>query len=208
MKNNLLIWDLETSGLDFASSKVLEIGALIVDKSGNKTEKRWLLDNKIDIPKEASDINGITNEVIEKEGKDPKKCLLEFLPHFKDCDVNITHNGIKFDIPFLIIYTSKVLNFTEEEKQELYSLVRGTAYDTAVPIKSEKIGLKIDKDESFIAFAERVMSVRAYGVLYNLAICCDELGIDRSKVVQHRALSDVYLTHLVYESLQGRQIKN
>jgi DNA polymerase III epsilon subunit-like protein len=61
--------------------------------------------------------------------------------------------------------------------------------------------LKQQEGESFIDFAERVMSVKAYGVKYSLGLCCDEVGIDRKDVKQHRALGDVFLTHALFKKI-------
>ena len=45
------------------------------------------------------------------------------------------------------------------------------------------------------------MNTFAKGVKYNVAICCEELGVDRTGITQHRALGDCELTHEIYKKL-------
>ena len=194
-----IVWDLETSGFVAPACSILEIGCFIV--RGEEIErKHWVLDNKIEIPERIIEITGITPEIIEKEGRDPKECLEEFLPLFKNCTKNITHNGIRFDIPFLTNYAASVLGWDDEQKENVVSLLRLTAYDTAVEVKAKKLDMSMMDDEHFINFADRVMSVRARGVKFNLGLCVEELGI-KLDLVQHRAMADVELTHEVYKKI-------
>lgn len=194
-----IVFDIETTGFVAPACSILEIGCFIV--RGKEIErKHWVLDNKIEIPERIIEITGITPEIIEKEGRDPKECLEEFLPLFKNCTKNITHNGIRFDIPFLTNYAASVLGWDDEQKENVVSLLRLTAYDTAVEVKAKKLDMSMMDDEHFINFADRVMSVRARGVKFNLGLCVEELGI-KLDLVQHRAMADVELTHEVYKKI-------
>lgn len=195
---DLIVWDLETTGFVAPEAKILEIGCFIV-KDGTVEQKHWVLNNQCDIPEKITELTGITKEIIEAEGRDPKECLLEFLPLFKRCKKNVTHNGVRFDIPFLLDYSAHVLEFTPEQKMATTNLIRSTAHDTAVEFKAKRLELQPFFRESYIQFADRVMSVRAYGLKFNLGLCCDEAQIDRTGIVQHRALADVDLTYRLYQ---------
>jgi len=195
---DLMIWDLETTGLVAPEAKILEIGAFIV-RGGDIEVKHWVLDNKCDIPEEIIKITGITPEIIEKEGRDPKECIAEFLPYFKEAKTNVTHNGIKFDIPFLIDYAVDLMGYTEVNKKAITELINTNAFDTAVYFKARKLHMQQGKNESFLSFAKRVMGVRAYGIKYNLGLCCDEMKIEKG--VQHRAIADVDLTYKLYKAI-------
>lgn len=195
---DLIIWDLETSGFVAPKDKVLEIGCAVV--IGEVCEyKHWVLNNEIEIPEKITEITGITKAIIDAEGKDPKACLIEFLPLFKRCKKNVTHNGVRFDIPFITDYAVDVMGWSGEQRATVLALIESTAFDTAVHFKSGKLGMKQRDDEHFISFANRVMNARVGGVKFNLGLCCDEIGVDRSNVVQHRALADVSLTHELYK---------
>lgn len=67
--------------------------------------------------------------------------------------------------------------------------------------KAMKLGFVREPDECMTGFAGRIMGFRAFGVKYNVGACCDELGIDRTSVVQHRAGADVYLTNEIFKKL-------
>lgn len=194
-----IVWDLETTGFVAPESKILEIGCFII--RGDEIErKHWVLDNNIEIPEKIIEITGITPEIIAAEGRDPAECLNEFLPLFKNCEKNITHNGIRFDIPFLTAFAASVLGWDEKQTEAVTSLLRLTAFDTAVHFKAKKLNMEPMEKEHFVNFADRVMEIRAYGVKYNLGLCVEELGITLD-VKQHRAMGDVELTHEVYKKI-------
>lgn len=195
-----IVWDLETSGLDGSKDKILEIGMFMVADGEVTTSRRWVLNHGIAIPEHITAINGMCKEIMDTEGQDPKKCLQEFLSFVNNSKANLTHNGIKFDIGFLVENCSQILEMTIGDVEKLRSHLENTAIDTAVIFKADLHGFKRQWNETFHQFAKRVMEAVLRGK-YNLGVCCDELGIDRSTVTQHRALGDVQLTHEVFKKL-------
>ncbi len=209
MKNikdiSYIVWDLETTGFVAPECRILEIGCFVVN--GDKVErKHWVLDNNIEIPEKIVEITGITQDIIDAEGRNPKECLLEFLPYFKRCKQNVTHNGIRFDIPFIVNYAEDVLDFTSKQKEQTAELLNSTAFDTATHYKANQLGMTQNRNESFVEFSNRVMGMKIYGLKFNLGLVCDEMGVDRSNIVQHRAMADVELTHEIYKKLRRLQI--
>ncbi len=198
-----IVWDLETTGFIAPPCKILEIGCFIVYESGTIEEKHWVLNNQCEIPEKIIEITGITKEIIEAEGRDPKECLMEFLPLFKESKMNITHNGISFDIPFLTNFAADLLGWTEVQKTATKLLIESKSFDTAVRFKADKLGMSREPEETFIQFAKRVMSIRAYGIKYNLGLCCEESGVNMTDIVQHRAMADVYLTNEIYKTVKS-----
>lgn len=197
-----IVFDLETTGFVAPEAKILEIGCFIM-QGGILTEKHWVFQNNCEIPEKITEITGITKEIIDKEGRDPKECLKEFLPLFKKAKKNITHNGIKFDIPFLVAYAADVMGYFPQETEAVTKLIRSKSFDTAVHFKADKLGLKPKAGEKFMHFADRVMSTWAKGIKFNLGLCCDEIGIDRTNIIQHRAMADVHLTHEIYKKIHN-----
>ena len=63
----IIFFDLETTGINIAKDRIVEISILKVYPNGNKESKTWLVNPEIEIPKEASDIHGITNERVVME---------------------------------------------------------------------------------------------------------------------------------------------
>ena len=199
-KNHMVIvWDLETTGFVAPKAKILEIGCFII-RGGEIERKHWVLDNKCEIPEKITEITGITQEIIDEEGRDPAECLNEFLPLFRECDQNITHNGIKFDIPFLTDYAADVLGWDDKGKEAAKNTMRKTAYDTAVCVKAKKLNMERAEGETFVQFGDRVMRVFAKGVFFNLAVSLEEAGIELD-LVAHRAMADVEMTYELYKKI-------
>jgi len=195
---NYIVWDLETDGFDGNKNHILEIGMFSIRSGEVVSENRWVLNHNIEISEEITNINGMTKAIIDAEGMDPKKGLEEFLEYVKSADANITHNGIKFDIPFLVNHVKVVLEWDEEKLTKLTDHLNKTSIDTAMMFKGNMHSIKRMWNETFYQYAKRVGDAILRGK-YNLGVCCDELGIDRSKITQHRALGDVELTNEIYK---------
>lgn len=99
LKKPIVFFDLETTGINIGTDKIVEISILKVFPNGNKESKTWLVNPEIEIPKEASDIHGITNEqvVTEPTFKELAPQINELIA---DCDL-AGFNSNRFDIPLL-----------------------------------------------------------------------------------------------------------
>ena len=95
----IVFFDLETTGINIAKDKVVEISILKVFPNGNKESKTWLVNPEIEIPKEASDIHGITNEKVVTEPTF-KELASEINAMIADADL-AGFNSNRFDIPLL-----------------------------------------------------------------------------------------------------------
>lgn len=199
-----IVWDLETTGFVAPECKILEIGAFLIWDNGEIEKKHWVLDNKVEIPQNIIEITGITPEIIAAEGRDPEECLKEFVAYLIMAKQNVTHNGIKFDIPFLLGTVGDVLKFDDAHKKELEEMLRSKAFDTAARFKGDKLGTIQYPDETFVQYADRVMSQKVFGLKFNLGVCCDHYGIDRTNIIQHRALGDVELTHKLFNKFMQK----
>ena len=95
----IVFFDLETTGINIAKDRIVEISILKVYPNGNKEGKTWLVNPEIEIPKEASDIHGITNERVVTEPT--FKELAKEIGHLiEGCDL-AGFNSSRFDIPLL-----------------------------------------------------------------------------------------------------------
>ena len=202
--DSYVVWDLETSGFDGTKDKVLEIGMFKVENNEVVDRKRWVLNHGIEIPEKITEINGMTKEICDTEGQEPKKCLEEFIEEIRYSNANITHNGVKFDIIFLTDQVKEILQWDEERVNNLRKKLEHTSIDTAMLFKAHITNNPRIWNESAINFYKRVGEQIARGK-YNLGVCCDELNIDRSKITQHRALGDVELTNLVFKAMLEKE---
>ncbi|MDX1829141.1 MAG: 3'-5' exonuclease [Lutibacter sp.] len=95
----IVFFDLETTGINIATDRIVEIALLKVYPNGNKESKTWLVNPEMDIPKESSDIHGITNEKVANEPTF-KELAPEISKIIDGCDLS-GFNSNRFDIPLL-----------------------------------------------------------------------------------------------------------
>ncbi|MFI5151549.1 MAG: exonuclease domain-containing protein [Bacteroidia bacterium] len=100
LKRPIAFFDLETTGVNVASDRIVEIAILRIMPGGEKEMKLRRINPGIPIPLESSLIHGIYDKDVENEStfKSIGKSLAEFL---KDCDLG-GYNSNKFDIPVLM----------------------------------------------------------------------------------------------------------
>lgn len=194
-----IVWDLETTGLDQKTCHIVEIGAVQVVGGQIAQTYKWILDNDIVISEESIAIHGITNEMVAEEGRDPKQCMNEFLEVLNPGNqTNITHNGYRFDIPWLVHHAIALCG---GDADHLRTLLHDSMIDTAAMVKGAKLGLPRGYNESTKQYAARVMDIIAKGVKYNVTQTCEEMGIDMDGITTHRAGGDVLLTNEIYKRL-------
>ena len=95
---NLAVFDLETTGLDADSDRIVEIGALKICNGKVLEEYETLVDPERDFPIEAQKVSGITPDMLE--GKpNIEKVLPDFLKFIDGC-ILVAHNA-NFDMGFI-----------------------------------------------------------------------------------------------------------
>ncbi len=99
LKNPIVFFDLETTGLNVAQDRIVEIGILKVHVDGKEESKTFKVNPEMPIPKESSDIHGITDEDVKDcpTFKEVGKTLAKFM---EGCDI-AGFNSNKFDVPLL-----------------------------------------------------------------------------------------------------------
>ncbi|MDD3772665.1 MAG: 3'-5' exonuclease [Weeksellaceae bacterium] len=96
----LCVFDLETTGINVGSDRIVEISVLKIFPNGNKESKTLRVNPGIPIPKEASDVHGITNEDVANEPVF-KEIAPQIWEIMKDSDW-AGYNSNRFDVPLLI----------------------------------------------------------------------------------------------------------
>jgi DNA polymerase-3 subunit epsilon len=99
LKNPILFFDIESTGLNVASDRIVEISALKLMPNGDQELKTRRLNPTIPISPEAQKIHGISNEDVADcpTFKEVAKSLANWM---SGCDF-AGYNAIKFDIPLL-----------------------------------------------------------------------------------------------------------
>ena len=95
----ICFFDLETTGIDVAKDRIVEISIFKVFPNGNKESKTWLVNPTIPIPAFATAVHGITNEKVANEPTF-KELASQVYAMIKDSDL-AGFNSDRFDIPLL-----------------------------------------------------------------------------------------------------------
>ncbi|MCP1996555.1 3'-5' exonuclease [Flavobacterium sp. HSC-61S13] len=95
----ICFFDLETTGVDVAKDRIVEISILKVFPNGNKESRTWLVNPERPIPAETSAIHGITDEKVANEPTF-KQLAAQVYNMIKDSDL-AGFNSDRFDIPLL-----------------------------------------------------------------------------------------------------------
>lgn len=99
LEKPIVFFDLETTGVNIATDRIVEIAILKVFPNGNKESKTWLVNPEIEIPQGATDVHGITNEKVVTEPTF-KELANEVSKMIEGCDL-AGFNSNRFDIPLL-----------------------------------------------------------------------------------------------------------
>lgn len=100
LRRPLAFIDLETTGVNVSSDRIVEICILKLLPGGNKEMKTWRVNPGMPIPKSSTDIHGITDEDIKDAPRFSE--LAPAIQKFLDnCDI-AGYNSNKFDVPLLV----------------------------------------------------------------------------------------------------------
>ena len=99
LKNPVVFLDLETTGVNIVTDRVVEVAMLKILPDGREEELQMRINPEIPIPEEASRIHGIYDEDVKNAPtfKEVAKNLAKFL---EGCDLG-GFNSNRFDIPLL-----------------------------------------------------------------------------------------------------------
>ncbi|HNF38878.1 MAG TPA: 3'-5' exonuclease [Chitinophagaceae bacterium] len=100
LKKPLAFIDLETTGINLGIDRIVEIAIVKIMADGTKSVKRKLVNPEMPIPKAASDVHGITDDMV-KDAPTFKQVAPELKQMLDGCDL-AGFNSNRFDIPLLM----------------------------------------------------------------------------------------------------------
>lgn len=100
LKNPLVFFDLETTGINISQDRIVELAMLKVMPNGDTEKKVQLVNPTVPIPEESAMIHGIRDEDVKDKPtfKELAKNLAKFL---EGCDLG-GYNIVRFDVPLLV----------------------------------------------------------------------------------------------------------
>jgi DNA polymerase III epsilon subunit-like protein len=202
-----LVIDLETTGLPDRSGReeyVTQFGYAVV-------QDRKITDNYATLLKtppgwinpEAASVTGITDEMIQKDGREPAEFyhqLISIFELFRNSDaLFVGHNVAKFDGPFLEAdFAHHGLGFRFKQDEFI---------DTGMMFKASQLFASPADAESLGAFFHRVSKIRSRAK-WKLTYAMTQLGLDMKYGIDlsaaHDAGFDCKMTHLLLEDLRQR----
>ena len=99
LKKPICFFDLETTGVNIATDRIVEISILKIFPNGNKESHTWRVNPEMPIPAETSAIHGITDDMVANEPTF-KELAPKVYALIKDCDLG-GFNSNRFDSPLL-----------------------------------------------------------------------------------------------------------
>ncbi len=118
----LAVFDIESTGLNPRTDRVIELAVVRLDPGGGRTERTWLLNPGVPIPVESTAIHGITDEMVRDAPRFEEKAA-EILDFFRDCDLG-GFGLSKLDIPILEEEFSRCGMFFNAPGRRLFDALR------------------------------------------------------------------------------------
>jgi DNA polymerase III subunit epsilon len=183
---NLAVFDLETTGLDVREARIVTATVATIDQNGQVQDLReWLVNPGIEIPQVASDVHGVTTEMAERDGMEPKVAVAEIV------ELLALHNQTMPLVAFNAPYDFSILQ-AEAVRYHLRALEPKPVIDPLVldkqvdryrkgkrnlGVMSEHYGIKLDDAHNSTADA-----VAAGRIAQQLARKFAELSIDANEL--------------------------
>jgi len=99
LRNPLIFFDLETTGINIVSDRIVEISYLKVYPNGEEESKTRRINPEMPIPPQATEVHGITDEDV-KDAPTFKSIAKSLASQMEGCDL-AGYNSNRFDIPLL-----------------------------------------------------------------------------------------------------------
>src|SRR5215216_2802103 len=100
LKKPLAFIDIEATGTNVSTDRIVEIAIVKTLPEGNRTVKRKIVNPQIPIPQVCIDMHGITNEMV-KDAPVFKQIAQEIKQFLDGCDL-ACYNAYRLDIPLLL----------------------------------------------------------------------------------------------------------
>ena len=92
--------DLETTGINISSDRIVELAIIRISPDGTRQVKRKLINPRMPIPASSTAVHGITDEMV-KDAPTFKQVANEIKQFLEHCDLG-GYNSNRFDIPMLV----------------------------------------------------------------------------------------------------------
>ena len=179
---NLIVFDTETSGVDVLEDRIVQLYIGVYTKHGEPVQSfEWFINPGVEVPKEASDVHGFSNEFLKENGIDPAVALGQAIKVFRTYwkDVWVAYN-LAFDLSILHA-----------------EMVRHGVADRFGPVVADKVRLF----DPYVTDRHKDKYRKGPRKLVNVA---EHYGLDFDPEALHDAGADCELTALVANAVFSR----
>ena len=200
-KNNKIIFDTETNGLS-SMNDIIQIAYYIVDYDNNIVDtpkSSYIKFRKNNPNSDAYKINGISEELLNKEGEEFEIVITRFCNDLEKCDEVIGHN-VAFDIKMINSnikkYKISLFNKNNEIIENIFTNKKIVCTQKLYTAFLKPIDLEIKKKSP----TEKPISKKLVNMYFNF--------FDKNIINAHNALSDVDATFECYKILTEDKYKH
>lgn len=207
----LCSFDLETTGVDVTSDRIVTAACLDIDTQAPSTNMHtWLANPGIDIPVEASDVHGITTEIAQRDGQDHDTVLWEVIEHIRSAwdagaalvvynasfDLSMLHvlSGGEFTIDGPVIDPLVIDKGIDKYRKGSRKLVNVAAH----------YGIDFNEDEAHAADADCLAAARVAWKMLEKNLVTDNL--DELMYMQQAWRTEQFTSLASYLASKGQQI--
>jgi len=178
----LAVFDLETTGLDVATARIVTATVATLDQNGQVVElNEWLVNPGIEIPEAASNVHGVTTEVAQRDGMEPAAAVAQIVEALARHNQNMPLVAFNAPYDFSILKAEAIRYGVNalEPKPVIDPLVLDRKVDKFrkgkrnLGVMSEHYGIKLDDAHNATADA-----VAAGRIAQQIARKFSELAID------------------------------
>lgn len=151
LNNSFVIFDLETTGLSSTNDRIIEIGAVKLEKGKITQQFSTFVNPEMPIPPSATKINNITDEMV-KDAPTMEQALPDF---YKFCyGSTIVAYNIEFDFGFINYYGKKILYDFNNPQDDAYKWALKNVHG----VKNHKLGTICDYFNISLVGAHRAVN--------------------------------------------------
>lgn len=139
----IAVIDLETTGINLSSDRIVEIAIVRISPDGEKKVKRKIINPGIPIPPASTEVHGISNEMV-KDAPTFKQVANEIKQFIDNCDL-AGYNSNRFDIPLLMeefLRAGMVMDFSDRkllDVQKIFHMMEQRTLSAAYRFYCNKI---------------------------------------------------------------------
>tara|TARA_Y100000589_G_scaffold80816_1_gene74702 strand:- start:64692 stop:65516 length:825 start_codon:yes stop_codon:yes gene_type:complete len=160
LKKNIIILDIEATGLDVVNDRIVEIGIIKISTDGKKSEFHKRINPEKKIPLEISKIHGIYNKDIENEPT--FKDIVPELEKFIEKSDIVGYNSNKFDLPILaeeLIRANSIIDLSNSKHIDVQNIFHKMEERTLVAAYNFYCNKKLENAHSAIADANATYEI-------------------------------------------------